>query len=258
MKPERSRQRRKWHGGAILSQIAPRWRSIFSEKGLVGMQTHAENRQFALGKNRIEALSDGIFAIVMTLLILELHVPDLPSNAANVQVAPALWHLWPKFFTYAVTFLSLGVYWIAHHNMYHVIQRADRVLLWLTILFFMFVSMLPFSTSVLNAFRQTQIAPLFFGTNLTAIGWLLYLQWAYAGSQPDMLAGFVTPEYRHTVNTRFILIPIIATLGMLVCYWSAQVLLIMYALLLPWYMIPSKAERRPVRHSAPAAQPNEV
>ena len=46
-----------------------------------------------IGKNRIEALSDGIFAIVMTLLILEIHVPDLPSNAANVQVAPALWHL---------------------------------------------------------------------------------------------------------------------------------------------------------------------
>jgi len=60
------------------------------------MQTPTENRPFVLGKNRIEALSDGIFAIVMTLLILELHVPDLPSNAANVQVGPALWHLWPK------------------------------------------------------------------------------------------------------------------------------------------------------------------
>jgi hypothetical protein len=69
-----------------------------------------------------------------------------------------------------------------------------------------------------------------------------------------MLAGFVTHEYRHTVNTRFLLIPIIATLGMLVCFWSAQILLIMYAVLLPWYMIPSKAERRPVRHATPVAQ----
>jgi uncharacterized membrane protein len=222
------------------------------------MQAHSECRPFVLGKNRIEALSDGIFAIVMTLLILEIHVPDLPSNAANVQLAPVLWHLWPKFFTYAVTFLSLGVYWIAHHNMYHAIRRADRVLLWLTILFFMFVSMLPFSTSVLNTFRQTQIAPLFFGANLTAIGWLLYLQWAYAGTQPDMLAEFVTPEYRQAVHSRFILIPMVATLGMLVCFWSTEVLLAMYAVLLPGYMIPSKAERSPVRHAIPAAQSSEA
>lgn len=124
------------------------------------------NRPFELGKNRIEALSDGIFAIVMTLLILEFHVPDLPPNAPNVQVAPALFELWPKFFTYVVTFVGLGIYWVAHHNIYQFIHRSDRVLLWLNILFFMFVSLLPFTTSVLNAFRQTQIAPLFFGANL--------------------------------------------------------------------------------------------
>ena len=132
------------------------------------------------------------------------------------------------------------------------------MLLWLTILFFMFVSMLPFSTNVLNAFRQTQVAPLFFGANLTAVGWLLCLQWAYAGSQPDMLATFVTRDDRHTVNTRFILIPVTATVGMLVCYWSAQVLLIMYAVLLPWYMIPNRGERRAAQRATSAAQPSEA
>src|SRR5207248_6348314 len=140
--------------------------------------------------------SDGIFAIAMTLLVLELHIPNLPPNAPNVQVAPVLWQLWPKFLTYAVSFLSLGVYWIGHHNMYHAIRRADRVLLWLNILFFMFVSFLPFSTSVLNAFRQSQVAPVFFGTNIILIGWLLFLQWAYAGSQAGMIADHVSPEYR--------------------------------------------------------------
>jgi uncharacterized membrane protein len=100
---------------------------------LEGITMQAESRSFELGKNRIEALSDGIFAIAMTLLVLELHVPDLPPNAPNVQVAPALFKLWPKFLTYAVSFISLGVYWIGHHNMYHVIRRSDRVLLWLNI-----------------------------------------------------------------------------------------------------------------------------
>jgi uncharacterized membrane protein len=88
-----------------------------------------------LGKNRIEALSDGIFAIAMTLLILELHIPNLRHNAPNVQVVPALVKLLPAFGTYVVSFISLGVFWVGHHNMYHAIRRADRVLLWLNIIF---------------------------------------------------------------------------------------------------------------------------
>ncbi len=63
-----------------------------------------------------------------------------------MQVAPALLQLWPKFLTYAVSFISLGVYWIGYHNMYHAIRRADRLLLGLSILFFMGVSLLPFPT----------------------------------------------------------------------------------------------------------------
>jgi uncharacterized membrane protein len=103
-----------------------------------------DTRTFEIGKNRIEALSDGIFAIVMTLLILEFHVPNLPLNAPNVEVAPALLALWPKFVSYTVTFVSLGYFWVGHHIMYHAIRRADRTLLWLNIFFFMFVSLLPF------------------------------------------------------------------------------------------------------------------
>ncbi len=201
-----------------------------------------DNRPFEMGKNRIEALSDGIFAIAMTLLVLELHVPELPHDAPNVIVAPALWKLLPKLATYGVSFISLGVFWVGHHNMYHAIRRADRTLLWLNILFFMFVSLLPFSASVLNAFPQTQIAPLLFGGNLTAIGWLLSLQWTYANSQPDMFASFVTAPYRDLVRGRFIAYPLVAMFTMLVCFWSIEISLASYLLLLPLYMIPGKME----------------
>jgi len=193
----------------------------------------------------------------MTLLVLERHLPDLPPHAPHVQVAPALWQLWPTFLTYTVSFLSLGVYWIGHHNMYHAIRRADWVLLWLNILFFLCVSLLPFSTSILNAFRQTQVAPLFFGANLTSIGWLLYLQWAYASAQPAMLAGFVPREYRTLVRSRFLKIPMIATLTMLVCFWSVEVLLAVYAVLLPWYMIPGTCDRHAAHSVIPAVRASE-
>ncbi len=197
-----------------------------------------DTRTFEMGKNRIEALSDGIFAIVMTLLILEFHVPNLPLNAPNVEVAPALLALWPKFVSYIVTFVSLGFFWVGHHIMYHAIRRADRTLLWLNIFFFMFVSLLPFSTSVLNAFSEAFIAPLFFGANLSVIGWILFFQWQYANSQPDMLADFVSAEYRKTVRSRMLIIPVATTLTVFICFWSVGISLAIYLLLLPLYMLP--------------------
>lgn len=204
-------------------------------------------QSFELGKNRIEALSDGIFAIAMTLLVLELHVPQLPTNAPNVVVLPALLHLWPKFATYGLAFLSLGVFWVSHHHMYHAIRRSDPVLLWLNILFFMFVSFLPFSVSVLNAFKMTQVAPLFFGANLALIGWTLFFQWVYGSRQRDMLVPAVGRAHRDAIRARLLAIPIVLTFTMLVCFWSVEISLGIYLLMLPLYMLPTGVERQAMR-----------
>lgn len=214
-----------------------------------------EARPIELGKNRIEALSDGVFAIAMTILVLEFRVPDLPANAPNVEVVPALLALWPKFATYAVSFISLGVFWIGHHNMYHAIRRADRVLLWLNIMLFMFVSFLPFSTSVLNAFSQSQVAPLFFGANITIIGWLLFFQWAYASSQPEMMAPSIPAEYRALVRSRTLTVPVVTTLTMLIAFWSVEISLVIYLVTLPLYMLPGKFPRHATASLEPAAEP---
>jgi uncharacterized membrane protein len=202
-----------------------------------------ETTNFEISKNRIEALSDGIFAIVMTLLVLELHVPNLALTASNLEVTRALIALWPKIVSYAVAFVSLGVFWVGHHLMYHGIRRADRALLWLNIGFFMLVSLLPFSTSVLNAFPRALIGPFLFGANLALVGWLLFFQWIYVGSRPGMLAAFVTSEYQSTVKFRMLAVPAATTLTAFVCFWSAGISVAIYLLLLPLYMLPAKFDR---------------
>jgi uncharacterized membrane protein len=201
----------------------------------------SEATTFEIGKNRIEALSDGIFAIVMTLLILELHVPKLPGTAANVQVTAALFDLWPKFLSYLVAFISLGIFWVAHHIMYHAIRRADRTLLWLNIAFFMFVSLIPFSTSVLNSFPAALIASFLFGVNLALVGWLLFFQWKYVGSQPEMLTPSVTVEYRAAIGFRMLAVPLATSFTALVCFWSSGISVAIYLLLLPLYLLPVTA-----------------
>jgi uncharacterized membrane protein len=104
----------------------------------------------------------------------------------------------------------------------------------------MFVSLLPFSTSVLNAFPEAFIAPLFFGANLAIIGWILFFQWHYASSQSDMLADFVSAEYRAAVRFRILMVPAATTLTVLICFWSVGISLAIYLLLLPLYMLPAK------------------
>ena len=209
-----------------------------------------ENHFFELGKNRIEALSDGIFAIAMTLLVLEIHVPDLPANTSNLDLGPALFHLWPKFLSYFVSFLGLGIYWISHHNLYHLIRRSDGVLLWLNLFFFMFASLLPFSASLLNAFPHSQIAPVFFGGNLTVLGWILFLLWTYAAAQPGMLADIIDSDFRRGMRQRFIAIPCVATLAVVICFWSSEILLATFTVLLPFYLLPIRHRLIPQESTA--------
>jgi uncharacterized membrane protein len=195
---------------------------------------------FELGKNRIEALSDGLFAIAMTILVLGFKLPMLPSSAPNVQVAPAILSLWPAFVSYFVAFIGLGVYWILHHMVFHAVRVVDGILLWLNIVFFLFISILPFSVQLVNQFPRAQVTPVLLGANLALVGWLLLAQWLYALSHKTLLAEHVPVWYRESVGLRVCLAPVAATVTTLICFWSVSTSLAVYALLLPLYFLPLK------------------
>ncbi len=116
-------------------------------------------------KGRLEALSDGVFAIAMTLLVLELKVPDLPRHSAAAVVLPALRHEGPAYVAFAMSFLLAGQFWLLQHVLFHYLQRANRLLAILTLLFLMFVSLLPYSTKMLTALglEQTVAEVWYFG-----------------------------------------------------------------------------------------------
>jgi uncharacterized membrane protein len=95
--------------------------------------------------NRLEAFSDGVFAIAITLLVLELHAPELGEGQ---RLWPALLHEWPQFAAYLASFAILGIMWINHHSMFRQIERADRGLMFLNLLLLLWVTLLPFPTSL--------------------------------------------------------------------------------------------------------------
>jgi uncharacterized membrane protein len=98
--------------------------------------------------SRLEAFSDGVFAIAITLLILDLHVPPI-SRTPQGELGGHLLDLWPSYASYVVSFLVIGIIWVNHTAMFHHIERVDRPLLFLNLLLLLFVVAIPFPTAMM-------------------------------------------------------------------------------------------------------------
>jgi uncharacterized membrane protein len=98
-----------------------------------------------LSKGRLEAFSDGVMAIAITLLVLELSPPE---HGNGVSLASALWHQWPSYVAYVVSFLQIGVIWLNHHRMFAPVRAVDGTLLLLNLVLLMWVALIPFPTAV--------------------------------------------------------------------------------------------------------------
>jgi uncharacterized membrane protein len=131
-----------------------------------------------LSKSRIEALSDGVFAIALTLLVLKLEVPE--HHHSNREMLQQLLDLYPQFVSYVVTFLIAGGFWFLHHLTFHFIRYVDGFLLWVNLIFLMFVSLLPFSAGLMGHLLIHPVSQFFYFGNQLAIALLLNVHWQYA------------------------------------------------------------------------------
>lgn len=135
-------------------------------------------------KERLEMLCDGIFAIAMTLLVLELKPPNLPRQAASAEIWHALREHGLAFVGFVLSFLLAGQFWILHHVSFNYLRKANRALALLTIPFLMFVSLLPFSTSMLTSFGlRNPVALIVYFGNQFMLAALLAAQWLLARRQ---------------------------------------------------------------------------
>lgn len=188
-----------------------------------------------MNTTRLEAFSDGVFAIAITLLVLEIKVPP-PSTALGAE----LLQLWPSYLAYGVSFLVIGAIWINHHGMFRHIVRVDSTLLLLNVLHLMLIAFLPFPTAVLaEAFHRgidESVAAAFYGGILTVIGIFVTAMWQYAAHGHRLLSPDLTAKGARQIGRRFLLGPsiyAIATLIALVMPWLA---LLLYLLLNIFYL----------------------
>lgn len=131
-------------------------------------------------KNRMEALTDGIFAFAMTLLVLSLNVPEGLHDPSDAAIAAMLVGQIPALFHFFLAFFILASFWIAHHAQVDRIRHIDRTFLWINIAALMFVVLVPFSVSLIGDYPDGTFATVIFEANLLFIGLLFAAQWRYA------------------------------------------------------------------------------
>ena len=119
------------------------------------------SHEIGLSKNRVELLTDAIFAVVMTLLVLEISVPQISSShdatdsaAAGIELLNGLFDLWPKLLSFGISFIILVIFWVDHHRLFHYIRHVNRTLIWINFMFLMATCFLPFAASLLGEYRQ--------------------------------------------------------------------------------------------------------
>ena len=142
-------------------------------------RTQLSSKGSFLPINRVEALTDGVFAIAMTLLVLELGMPVITGGPVNTELLRRLFELWPKLLVYVLSFVLLGMTWVHHRLMFHYIERSDGKLAWMNIIFLMFVALVPFAASLLGEYSNSQIAVLVYGIVALLIIILSFVIWMY-------------------------------------------------------------------------------
>jgi uncharacterized membrane protein len=205
------------------------------------MSESSENRPTAgLSTNRLEAFSDGVFAVAITLLVLNLQVPQI---AAVSELVPRLGALWPKLLSYALSFVLVGIYWVAHHNTFHYIKRSDRNLLWLNILLLLCIVFLPFPTALLGQYPEQRVSVIIYAGTLVITGLVLQLLWWYATSRYRLVDRNIDPRLVQRATRRNLAAPLLYLLAIGISLFSVPASLVLFILVPVYYIFPGRIDR---------------
>jgi uncharacterized membrane protein len=129
-----------------------------------------ETPEMAYSIGRLLSFSDGVFAIAVTLLVLDIPVPALSEAASSADLGHALLKLYPRLLAFAISFFVAGLYWIRHHQLFRSVIRADVGLLWINLALLFLVCAVPFTTGVFARYTDTTLALQIYCANMAAVG----------------------------------------------------------------------------------------
>jgi len=205
---------------------------------------HSEiKKEFQL--ERLILFSDAVFAIAITLLVIEIKIPEIAENVTDKALLNALGHLIPKFIGFIISFLLIGLYWTIHHRMFGFVVNYTPTLLRLNLLFLFFIVLMPFSTGFYGEYwgidlirNQLKVPMTFYVMNLVFVGVTNYFLWAYiANPKHRLLDDRVDRRIVRMGKLRSILVPCCFFLMLPVAYLSNVIFAVYIPMLIPVVMV---------------------
>jgi uncharacterized membrane protein len=193
---------------------------------------------------RLEAFSDGIFAIAMTLLVLEIH---LPENIPAGTLGSALLHLWRSYLAFLTSFATIGVMWVNHHRIFNLIRRTDQGVLALNLVLMLGVSFLPFPTLVVARHIETpdaSTAVMFFNGTFTVIAFAWGFLWRYTVRRSHLLDEKVDHASVHGISRQYLFGPLYYIVALVVAIFSPLASVILDLLLAIFFALPARMFHR--------------
>jgi uncharacterized membrane protein len=174
---------------------------------------------------RVLTVSDGVFAIIITLLVLEIHVPDLAQGQTLRDIAEVR----PSFIGFLISFVVVAIAWAGHRDLFALIRRTDRDLVWLNIVYLLPLSLLPFGAALISRYEQEAVALRMYGLLLVLIALTRLGVWLYATNRPHLLFERISRRTR-TVGALIAAVPAaLYTLGVLISQGASAASLAIYA-----------------------------
>jgi uncharacterized membrane protein len=164
---------------------------------------------------RIGALSDGLFAIAMTLIVLEIRVPATAGIDSDAKLLAALGELAPRFLTYLLSFMTLGIFWNGQQTQLTYLSRGNRDLSWLSLLFLAIVALFPFTTSLLADFFDFRLALALYWLDIMLCGMALLAIWIYV-ERAGLVRDDVGPEVGRAIRRRILIAQALYGAGMVI------------------------------------------
>lgn len=173
----------------------------------------AERSRLTWKTERLGALSDGVYAIVVTLLVLDLKAPEAPPGQDSVLLDDLIGQI-PNFLAYVVSFLLAALFWHSHHRLLYRVERSDSTLIWLNFVHLFFLSITPFTASLVGRYEDDPVAVQIFAVSLWLVSLSLAAMWHYAAGTSALLATPTTAAERRWFVRRLLGVSLIALLSL--------------------------------------------
>ena len=202
-----------------------------------------QNTADGVSTQRLEAFSDGVFAIAITLLILEIKIPD-HQTLQNQTLFNYLWNLWPKYFAYVFSFIIIGIYWANHHYIFKLYKRTNHTFNIMNVIFLMTIAFLPFPTAIFGEYinepeqRQTAVTFYALGIYLPALVWLI--MWLYGSYEKRLIDQRLTDDFIQYLTRQFWISNIIYIAAIIVSFFNPVASLLLNVILTLLYLLPPK------------------